>query len=598
MTAEFVGLLVVYLVVLLAIAPFLGRYIRIAMENGQSRLTAWGRPLERGIYRLAGIDPQAEMGWKRYALAVLAFNILGIVAVYALQRLQGLLPLNPAGMGAVSPDSSLNTAISFVANTNWQGYGGESTMSYLTQMLALTVQNFVSAATGIAVLFALIRGLARHCSATVGNFWADMVRSTLYVLLPLSLVLALALVSQGVIQNVSPYQDVQTVEALHYDQPRVDAQGQPVLDAKGQPVTDPAVTQTQTLAMGPVASQEAIKMLGTNGGGFFNANSAHPYENPTALSNFLEMLAILVIPAALCFTFGEMVGNRRQGIAILAAMTLLFAVFALSTAYFEQQPNPMTAQTGVDSAMSALSPGGNMEGKETRFGIAATSLFATITTAASCGAVNGMHDSLSAMGGLSPMLLMQLGEVVYGGVGSGLYGMLAFAILGVFIAGLMIGRTPEYLGKKIEAYDMKMVSIVILATPLLVLGGTALAVSVTAGQAGVLNPGIHGFSEILYALSSAANNNGSAFAGLSANTPFYNVLLGIAMWFGRFAVIIAVLAMAGSLAAKRRLPAGPGSMPTTGPLFVVLLIGAVLLVGALTYVPALALGPVAEHLQP
>lgn len=452
------------------------------MENGQSRLTAWGRPLERGIYRLAGIDPQAEMGWKRYALAVLAFNILGIVAVYALQRLQGLLPLNPAGMGAVSPDSSLNTAISFVANTNWQGYGGESTMSYLTQMLALTVQNFVSAATGIAVLFALIRGLARHCSATLGNFWADMVRCTLYVLLPLSLVLALALVSQGVLQNFNDYQEVQTVEALHYDQPRVDAQGQPVLDAKGQPVTDPAITRTQTLAMGPVASQEAIKMLGTNGGGFFNANSAHPFENPTALSNFLEMLAILVIPAALCFSFGEMVGSRRQGIAILAAMTLLFAVFALSAAYFEQQPNPMAAQAGADSAMSVLSPGGNMEGKETRFGIAATSLFATVTTAASCGAVNGMHDSLNAMGGLTPMLLMQLGEVVYGGVGSGLYGMLAFAILGVFIAGLMIGRTPEYLGKKIEAYDMKMVSIVILATPLLVLGGTALAVSVTAGR--------------------------------------------------------------------------------------------------------------------
>lgn len=598
MTAEFVGLLVVYLAVLLAIAPFLGRYIRIAMENGQSRLTAWGRPLERGIYRLAGIDPQAEMGWKRYALAVLTFNILGIVAVYALQRLQGLLPLNPAGMGAVSPDSSLNTAISFATNTNWQGYGGESTMSYLTQMLALTVQNFVSAATGIAVLFALIRGLARHCSATLGNFWADMVRCTLYVLLPLALVLALALVSQGVLQNFNGYQEVQTVEALHYDQPRVDAQGQPVLDAKGQPVTDPAITRTQTLAMGPVASQEAIKMLGTNGGGFFNANSAHPFENPTALSNFLEMLAILVIPAALCFSFGEMVGSRRQGIAILAAMTLLFAVFALSAAYFEQQPNPMAAQAGADSAMSVLSPGGNMEGKETRFGIAATSLFATVTTAASCGAVNGMHDSLNAMGGLTPMLLMQLGEVVYGGVGSGLYGMLAFAILGVFIAGLMIGRTPEYLGKKIEAYDMKMVSIVILATPLLVLGGTALAVSVTAGQAGVLNPGIHGFSEVLYALSSAANNNGSAFAGLSANTPFYNVLLGTAMWFGRFAVIVAVLAMAGSLGAKRRLPAGPGSMPTTGPLFVVLLIGAVLLVGALTYVPALALGPVAEHLQP
>ncbi|MBV2160688.1 potassium-transporting ATPase subunit KdpA [Achromobacter denitrificans] len=594
MTAQFVGLLAVYLAVLLAIAPLLGRYIRIAVEDGQSRLTAWGRPLERGIYRLAGIDPRAEMGWKRYASAVLAFNIVGIAAVYGLQRVQGWLPLNPAGLGAVSPDSALNTAISFVANTNWQGYAGESTMSYLTQMLALTVQNFVSAGTGIAVLFALIRGLSRHCSATVGNFWADMVRSTLYVLLPLSLALALALVSQGVIQNVSPYLEAQTIEPVHYSQPRLDAQGQPVLDAQGQAVTDPAVARAQVLAMGPVASQESIKLLGTNGGGFFNANSAHPYENPTPLANFLEMLAILAIPAALCFTFGEMVGSRRQGIAILAAMTVLFAGFALSTAYFEQQANPMVAQAGAEGG---ISPGGNMEGKETRFGIAATSLFATVTTAASCGAVNGMHDSLNPMGGLSPMLLMQLGEVVYGGVGSGLYGMLAFAILGVFIAGLMIGRTPEYLGKKIEAYDMKMVSIVILATPLLVLAGTALAVSVPAGQAGVLNPGIHGFSEILYALTSAANNNGSAFAGLSANTPFYNVLLGIAMWFGRYAIIVAILAMAGSLAAKRRLPAGPGSMPTTGPLFVVLLIGAVLMVGALTYVPALALGPVAEHLQ-
>lgn len=592
MTPDYLGLLGLYLAVLLAIAPLLGRYIRIAMEDGRSRLTAWGRPIERGIYRLAGIDPQAEMGWKRYALAVLAFNIIGVAAVYALQRLQGALPLNPAAMGAVTPDSALNTAISFVTNTNWQGYGGESTMSYLTQMLALTVQNFVSAATGITVLFALIRGLARHCSATVGNFWTDMVRCTLYVLLPLSLVLALALVSQGVIQNVSPYQEVQTVEAVRYDAPRLDAQGQPVLDAAGNAVTDPVTANTQLIAMGPVASQEAIKLLGTNGGGFFNANSAHPFENPTPLSNFLQMLAILSIPAALCFTFGEMVGSRRQGIAVLAAMTALFVAFALSTAWFEQQANPMAVQAGVTT------PGGNMEGKETRFGIGATSLFATITTAASCGAVNGMHDSLTPMGGLSPMLLMQLGEVVYGGVGSGLYGMLAFAILGVFIAGLMIGRTPEYLGKKIEAFDMKMVSIVILATPVLVLGGTALAVSLSAGQAGVLNPGIHGFSEILYGLSSAANNNGSAFAGLSANTPFYNVLLGIAMWFGRFAVIVAVLAMAGSLAPKRRLPAGPGSMPTTGPLFVTLLIGAVLLVGALTYVPALALGPVAEHLQP
>ena len=396
MTAEFIGLLVVYLAVLLAIAPFLGRYIRVAMENGQSRLTAWGRPLERGIYRLAGIDPQAEMGWKRYALAVLAFNILGIVAVYALQRLQGLLPLNPAGMGAVSPDSSLNTAISFVANTNWQGYGGESTMSYLTQMLALTVQNFVSAATGIAVLFALIRGLARHCSATVGNFWADMVRSTLYVLLPLSLVLALALVSQGVIQNFSPYQDVQTVEALHYDQPRVDAQGQPVLDAKGQPVTDPAVTQTQTLAMGPVASQEAIKMLGTNGGGFFNANSAHPFENPTGLTNFVQMLSIFLIGFGLTYTFGKAVGNVRQGWAILAAMTFLFLLGTAVTYWQEAAGNPVLHNLGI--------AGGNMEGKEVRFGIAASALFAVVTTAASCGAVNAMHDSFTALGGMIPLL--------------------------------------------------------------------------------------------------------------------------------------------------------------------------------------------------
>ncbi len=594
MDADFLGLLALYLAVLLALAPLLGRYIRLAVENGQWRWTAWGRPLERAIYRLGGVDPAADMGWKRYALSVLAFNVLGVLAVYALQRAQGALPLNPAGLGPVAPDSALNTAISFVANTNWQGYAGESTMSYLTQMLALTVQNFVSAATGIAVLFALVRGLARHSAAGIGNFWADLVRSTLYVLLPLSLALALALVSQGVIQNTSPYLEVPLVEAAHYEQPRMDAQGRPVLDAQGQPLTEPALARTQTLAMGPVASQEAIKLLGTNGGGFFNANSAHPYENPTPLANFLQMLAILLIPAALCFTFGEMVGSRRQGAVILAAMTLMFAAFALCTHYYERQPNPMAAQAGAQTL-----PGvGNMEGKETRFGAGATALYATVTTAASCGAVNGMHDSLNPMGGLPPMLLMQLGEVVFGGVGAGLYGMLAFALLAVFIAGLMIGRTPEYLGKKIEAYDMKMVSIVILATPMLVLGGTALAVTLPAGLAGVLNPGIHGYSEILYALSSAANNNGSAFAGLSANTPFYNVLLGIAMWFGRFAVIVAVLALAGSMAAKRRLPAGPGSMPTTGPLFVTLLIGAVLMVGALTYVPALALGPVAEQLQP
>ena len=594
MDTGFLGLLGLYLAVLLCLAPFLGRYIRRALEDGAYRGTAWGRPLERLLYRLGGVDPGAEMGWQRYAAAVLLFNVLGLIAVYGLQRAQGWLGLNPAGLGAVTPDSAFNTAISFVANTNWQGYAGEATMSYLTQMLALTVQNFLSAATGIAVLFALIRGLARHNSRTLGNFWTDLVRGTLYVLLPLSLVLTLALVSQGVIQNLSPYAEVQTLQAQQYDAARLDGQGLPVLDGTGKPLTESVTTQRQTIAMGPVASQEAIKLLGTNGGGFFNANSAHPYENPTALTNFLQMLAIFLIPAALCFSFGEMVGNRRQGMAVLGAMTLLFAAFALLTHYAEQQD---TQALAASARQVPLALAGNLEGKETRFGIAATSLFATITTAASCGAVNGMHDSFSALGGLPPLLLMQLGEVVFGGVGSGLYGMLAFAVLAVFLAGLMIGRTPEYLGKKIEAYDMKMVAIVILATPLLVLMGTALAVSLGAGQAGVLNPGTHGFSEILYAFSSAANNNGSAFAGLSANTPFYNTALGLAMWFGRFAVIVAILGLAGSLGAKPRLPEGPGTMPTAGPLFVVLLIGAVLLVGALTYVPALALGPLAEHLQ-
>ena len=597
MTAEFLGLLVLYLAVLLILAPFLGRYIRIAMESRDSRLTAWGRPLERGIYKIAGIDPGVEMGWKRYAASMLLFSVVGVLVVYALQRFQAVLPFNPAAMPAVSPDSAFNTALSFVGNTNWQGYSGEATMSYLTQMLALTVQNFVSAATGIAVVIALIRGFARHSSKTVGNFWTDMVRCTLYVLLPLSFVLSLALVSQGVIQNFSPYQSAHLVETVQYTMPVVDANGAPVVDAQGQPTVEAASSTTQSIAMGPVASQESIKMLGTNGGGFFNANSAHPFENPTPLTNFLEMLAIFLIPAALCFTFGEMVGNRRQGIAVLASMVILFVVFAVGTAYFEQQANPMLAQAGVDNTASALMSGGNMEGKETRFGIAGSALFAAVTTAASCGAVNSMHDSYTAMGGMFPMLLMQVGEVVFGGVGSGLYGMLAFAMLAVFIAGLMIGRTPEYLGKKIETFEMKMVSIVILATPLLVLLGTALATSVAAGQAGVFNPGAHGFSEILYAVTSAANNNGSAFAGLSANTPFYNVLLGLAIWFGRFAPAIAMLAIAGSLAAKHRLSPGAGTMPTTGPIFVVLLIGAVLLVGALTYVPALALGPIAEHLQ-
>ncbi len=597
MTTQFMCLLALYLAVLMAIAPLLGRYLRRAVEDGQYAWTAWGRPLERLLYRAAGIRADAEMGWQRYAIAVLAFNVLGVVVVYGLQRLQGMLPLNPQGFGPVSPDSAFNTAISFVANTNWQGYAGESTMTYLTQMLGLTVQNFVSAATGIAVVFALIRGFARQSAATIGNFWVDMTRTTLYVLVPIATVIALALVSQGVIQNLDAYKQVSMVSAVEYTVPKTDAAGQPLRGALGQPIVEPVRTEQQTLAMGPVASQEAIKMLGTNGGGFFNANSAHPFENPTALANLIEMLAILLIPAALCFTFGEMVGDRRQGLAVLAAMTAIFVAMACVAALAEHQANPALAGLPVDSAASAWQDGGNMEGKETRFGLAASALFATITTAASCGAVNAMHDSFTAIGGLVPMLLMQLGEVVFGGVGSGLYGMLVYAVLAVFIAGLMIGRTPEYLGKKIEACEIKMAAVVILVTPLLVLLGTAVAVMADAGRAGVLNPGTHGFSEILYALSSAANNNGSAFAGLSANTPFYNTLLAAAMWFGRFWVIVPVLAMAGTLAAKKRMPASAGTMPTHGPLFVVLLAGTVLLVGALTYVPALALGPVAEQLQ-
>ncbi len=593
MTSHAWLLLGAFLAVLLLTAKPLGIYISNVME-GRLQL---GRPLENFLYRLCGVRAREEMGWLRYALALLLFNALGVVTVYALQRMQAVLPLNPQQMAAVTPDSAFNTAISFVTNTNWQGYGGESTMGYLVQMLGLTVQNFLSAATGIVVVIALIRGIARHSAATVGNAWVDLTRATVYLLLPLALAMAVLLVGQGVIQNFDAYRDVTTVEVTHYDAPKLDAAGQPLKDEKGTPLTEAAETGIQTLAMGPVASQEAIKMLGTNGGGFFNANSAHPYENPTPLTNFIEMLAIFLIPAALCVTFGRMVGDGRQGWAVLAAMTLMFVAMAWAAMAFEQQGNPHLAVLGVDQAISALQSGGNMEGKEMRFGIADSALFATITTAASCGAVNAMHDSFTPLGGLVPLANMQLGEVVFGGVGTGLYGMLVFAILAVFIAGLMIGRTPEYLGKKIEAYEMKMSSIAILVTPLLVLLGTAIAVMTEAGRAGIANPGAHGFSEILYALTSAANNNGSAFAGLSANTPFYNVLLAVAMWFGRFGVIVPVLAMAGSLAAKKRIPTGAGTMPTHGPLFVTLLIGTVLLVGLLNYVPALALGPVIGHLM-
>jgi len=597
MTAAGPALFVIFLLLVLAAVKPLGLYMANVFEGRPIWPLRLGAPLERAVYRLCGIEPAREMGWKEYAVALLLFNVLGGLALYLLQRCQLWLPLNPQKFPGVSPDSAFNTAVSFITNTNWQGYSGESTMSYLTQMAGLAVQNFLSAASGIVVAIVLIRGLARHSVQTIGNVWADLTRATLYILLPLAVLLALALASQGVLENFSPYKEITTVEPLTYQQPKTDASGNPLKDAAGNPVQESVTTHTQTLPMGPIASQESIKELGTNGGGFFNANSAHPYENPTALSNLLEMLAILLIPAALTYTFGRMIGDTRQGWAVLAAMVILFVSLLTVAAYNEQRGNPVWAGLVVDQSAGASQAGGNMEGKETRFGIAGSALFATVTTATSCGAVNGMHDSFTPLGGFVPLFQMQLGEVVFGGVGTGLYSMLIFAIVGVFIAGLMIGRTPEYLGKKIEAFEMKMSSIAILVMPFIVLTGTAVAVSVDAGRSGVGNPGTHGFSEILYAFSSAGNNNGSAFAGISANTPFYNVALALTMWLGRFWPIVAVLAVAGSLAAKKRIPVSDGTMPTHGPTFVVLLIGTVLLVGALTFVPALALGPIVEHIM-
>jgi K+-transporting ATPase ATPase A chain len=596
MPAPGVALTGLLLMLLLACVKPLGLYMAHLFERRPGWPGRAAAAAEDAFYRACGIDPTAEMGWQHYALGLLLVNTLGALAVYALQRWQLWLPLNPQKFPALTPDSAFNTAVSFVTNTNWQGYSGESAMSYLTQMAGLAVQNFLSAASGIVVAIALIRGLARHSCATIGNVWVDLTRAVLYLLLPLALLLALALVSQGVIQNLSPYREVTTLEPLTWQQPRTDGAGNPLMDVAGQVVQQDVSSHTQTLPMGPVASQESIKELGTNGGGFLNANSAHPYENPSALTNLLEMLALLVIPAALTYTFGRMVGDTRQGWAVLAAMALLFVPLLGMSLYSEQQGNPELARLGVDQAAGATQSGGNMEGKETRFGIAASTLFASVTTATSCGAVNSMHDSYTPLGGLVPLFQMQLGEVVFGGAGTGLYSMLVFAIVGVFIAGLMIGRTPEYLGKKIEAFEMKMSSIAILVMPFIVLTGTAVAVSVEAGRAGVANPGVHGFSEILYAFSSAGNNNGSAFAGLSANTPFYNVALALTMWLGRFWPIVAVLAVAGSMAAKKRIPVSDGTMPTHGMTFVILLIGTVLLVGALTFVPALALGPIVEHL--
>ena len=595
MTANGVLQLLLYLVVLLLLAKPLGAYMARVYDGRPiwlDRALGW---LERLIYRLCGVRADQEMDWKVYALTMLLFNVAGVLVVYAVQRVQGVLPLNPAGFGAVSPDSSFNTAVSFATNTNWQGYGGESTMSYLTQMLALTTQNFASAASGMAVLVALIRGFARRSSQTIGNFWVDLTRTTLYILLPLSVIWALVLVSQGVVQTFGPYPKVTVVQATTYEEPDTDKDGKPVLDEKGQPKTKKSTLTEQVIAVGPAASQIAIKQLGTNGGGFFNANSAHPFENPTPLSNFFQVLAILLIPAALCYTFGVMVGDTRQGWTVLAAMTVIF-VALLATCVVAEQQGAVFVKQGVDHTASALQSGGNMEGKEVRFGIANSALWATATTVASNGSVNAMHDSYTPIGGLVPMLAIQFGEVIYGGVGSGLYGMLMFAIIAVFVAGLMVGRTPEYLGKKIEAYEMKMSSLVILITPALVLIGTAVGVVVSAGKAGMANPGAHGFSEVLYAFSSASNNNGSAFAGLSANTPFYNTALGLVILFGRYWLAVPVLAIAGALARKKIVPSGPGTLPTHTPLFVALLVGVVVLVGALTYVPALALGPIVEHL--
>jgi K+-transporting ATPase ATPase A chain len=597
MTANGYLQLVLYVVVLIALAKPLGAYMARIYEGRPAVLNRIGAPFENLIYRVCGVNPTQEMRWTQYAVAALVFNVLGFFVVYALQRLQLSLPLNPQAMAAVSPDSSFNTAISFITNTNWQGYGGESTMSYLSQMLGLTVQNFVSAATGMAVLIALIRGFARQNAEAIGNFWVDLTRGTLYILLPLSLVLALVLVWQGMPQTFSAYPTVPLVESVEYDNPKLDAAGQAIKDDKGNAVTEKATQKEQSIAVGPVASQVAIKQLGTNGGGFFNANSAHPFENPTPLSNFLEVLAILLIPAALCYTFGKMVGDTRQGWAILAAMTILFVALLAVCVGAEQAGNPAIGKLGIDQVASPLQAGGNMEGKETRFGVVNSALWATATTAASNGSVNAMHDSFTPLGGLVPMWLIQIGEVIFGGVGSGLYGMLLLAVVAVFVAGLMIGRTPEYLGKKIEAFDIKMACIGVLVPLFTALFGTAVAVLMDAGKAGVANPGMHGFSEILYAFSSASGNNGSAFAGLSANTPFYNTALGIVMFFARFWIIVPVLALAGSLVAKKKVPAGAGTLPTHTPLFIFFLLGVVVIIGALTFFPALALGPIVEHLM-
>ncbi|MCX5709228.1 MAG: potassium-transporting ATPase subunit KdpA [Candidatus Omnitrophica bacterium] len=567
----------IYLAILLLLVKPLGAYMARVYEGKPCGLNVWFAWLEKFIYRFIGTNPEEGMSWKTYAVAVMLFNIIGIIIVYAIQRLQAHLPLNPMAIPAVGADLSFNTAVSFATNTNWQSYGGETTLSYFTQMMGLTVQNFVSAATGMAVLVASIRGFVQKQIETIGNFWVDLVRSVLYILMPLAIILSLVLVTQGVVQTFKPSAKVTLLEPSK--------------------VAGVSAVSQQTIALGPAASQIAIKQLGTNGGGFFNVNSAHPFENPTPLSNFLEVLAILLIAASLCYTFGCMVKDKRQGWALLIAMLIIFIPCLWASAHYEQKGNPLFNNLGIDQKHSLMQPGGNMEGKEARFGIVNSTIWATATTAASNGSVNSMHDSYMPLGGLVPMWLMQLGEVVFGGVGSGLYGMLAFVIVAVFISGLMIGRTPEYLGKKIESYEMKMAALILLIPHMCVLLGTALAVLLPKARAAILNPGAHGFSEILYAFTSAGNNNGSAFAGLSTNTFFYNISLGLAMFFSRYWLIIPMLAIAGSLSKKKIVPVSSGTLPTHTPLFIIFLVMVVLIVGALTFFPALALGPIVEHLM-
>lgn len=572
--------IILFFALVLAVTRPLGAYMARVYQRERTWFDPVLRPLERLIYRAIGVDERREMRWTEYALSMLLFSVVSMLLLYLLQRLQGVVPLNPQGFGAVPPDLAFNTAASFTTNTNWQAYGGESTMSYLTQMAGLAYQNFVSAAVGMAVAVAFIRGIARRESETIGNFWVDLVRGLLWILLPISFVLALALVSQGVVQNFRAYEtatliDPQVVQTESGEQQR---------------------TTTQTIPQGPAASQIAIKMLGTNGGGFFNANSAHPFENPTPFSNLLEMLAIFAIPAGFTYTLGRMTGSQRHGWAVFAAMSLLFFVGVAVAYWAEARGNPLIAALGVDQRASAVQPGGNMEGKEVRFGIADSALFATVTTDASCGGVNSMHDSFTPLGGLVPLVNMQLGEVVFGGVGAGLYGVLVMVILSVFIAGLMVGRTPEYLGKKIESYDVKMAMLYVLIFPLCILGLTAASVLLPAGLDSISNGGPHGLTQILYAFTSGTGNNGSAFGGLNANTLWYNTTIGLAMLFGRFFMIVPVLAIAGSLARKKAVPPSLGTFPVTTSSFTLLLVSVIIIIGALTFFPVLSLGPIVEHL--